>query len=268
MNKFTGKIMDALETGIPMLKKMNKNILNILIIAMFLLSCLFSNSVQAREEITGDIFLEKQELINEMILKAGDGITLTGPRTTTDTSIPLSWNTLDGITKYKIYQSKNDSSYKYLTTITGSSITLNQNNANIKDEAIPEMPKVTAAINADKTGNNLIITESTDNGTIYQHYVEADMTNATSGYLVFMVDYGQSNSGFVSNAKTAMKVIGRRLIAQGVKIGIVVNGGDSATAKWDFTSNVSTFESNIDAMYRITHGSMAKRNASCKTNVK
>lgn len=243
--------------GKPMMK-ITEKILNIAIIAMFLLSCLFSGSVQARSEVPEDLILEKDNAINDVILKASGEIVLSGPRTTTTTSIPLSWNSVSGVSQYNIYQSKNGASYSKISTINDNKVTLNQNNAKIKDEAAPEMPKVTATMNADKTGNNLTITPSTDNGTTYKHYVKAEASNGTTGYLVFMVDYGKSNSGFVSNAKTAMKVIGRRLIAQGVQIGIVVNGGDSSTASWAFTKDVTTFEKNIDSMYRITHGSMAK----------
>lgn len=240
------------------LKKLNINLKSMLVIAMLLLTCVSSTTVQARTEIPENITLEKDNSINEIILKASGDITLTGPRNTTNTNIELSWNGISGVSKYNIWQSKNDSGYKKLFSVSGTSTTLTQSNAGIKDEAIPNAPKVTATLTEDKTANNLTITASTDNGTTYKHYLEASASSGTTGYLVFMVDYGKSNAGFVSNAKAAMKVIGRKLIAQGVQIGVVVNGGDSATASWGFTNNVSTFESNIDAMYRITHGSMAK----------
>ena len=270
MNKRT-EMVCATSTEVllqPKIKRLTQYGKRIIALVLMLLILLLSSVVQARTDVTSNLIQEKNVDINEFILKASQTITLTGPRTTSTTSIPLSWTAINGITRYKIYQSKNGADYSNISSVSGTNVTLNTSNAKIKDEAIPNKPQVTATINADKTGNNLTITASQDNGTTYKHYVEAEGTGGTTGYLVFMVDYGKSNSGFVSNAKTAMKEIGRKLIAQGVQIGVVVNGGDSATASWAFTNNVATFEKNIDSMYRITHGSMAKRNASCKTNAK
>lgn len=238
--------------------KLNINLKSMLVITMLILVCLSSCTVQAREEIPDNVTLEKDKTINDIILKASGDITLTGPRTTSSSNIALSWNAISGVSQYNIWQSKNNAGYKKLFSVGGSSITLTQSKGGIRDEAIPNAPKVTATVTEDKTANNLTITASTDNGTTYKHYLEASSSSGTTGYLVFMVDYGKSNSGFVSNAKAAMKVIGRKLIAQGIQIGVVVNGGDSSTASWGFTNNVATFEKNIDSMYRITHGSMAK----------
>lgn len=270
MNKRT-EIVDGISTEEFLYQKIKPLISysqKTIVVVLMLLTVLFSSVVQARTEVTSNLLQEKDIGINEFILKASETITLTGPRTTTTTSIPLSWTAINGASKYKIYQSKNGATYNNISSVAGTTVTLTASNAKIKDEDIPDKPQVTATMNADKTGNNLTITESKDNGTTYKHYVEAETTAGTTGYLVFMVDYGKSNSGFVSNAKKAMKEIGRKLIAQGIQIGIVVNGGDSATASWAFTNNVATFESNIDSMYRITHGSMAKRNAGCEKDAK
>lgn len=240
---------------------------NILVIVMFLLLCLFSGTVQARGDIPDNLIEEKGNIINDVILSASEGLTLTSQYTAGTESIKLNWNVVSGTDKYTVYQSKSGEEAKYLTTVYSNSITLNRGNAGIKDENGPTMPTVTATQTADGLGNNIKVSASTDKGTTYEHYIEA-ATAADGGYLVFMVDYGKGNSGWVNNAKTAMKEIGRELISKNIKIGIVVNGGDSATASWDFTGNISTFESNIDSMYRITHGSMAERNACCKKYVK
>lgn len=240
---------------------------SILILAMFLLLCVFSAYTEARSEIPNNLIDIKETQINKIILGAGEGITLTRTYKVGTESINLEWTQVAGATKYNIYQQKQGEEAKLISTQTGTSVTLNKNNAGIKDEAAPDVPEVTATQTADGTGNDIVIKEGKDNGTTYEHYVQPYGTT-NDGYLVFMVDYGKGNSGWVSNAKTAMKEIGRELIARNIKIGIVVNGGDSDTASWDFTNDIKTFEENIDSMYRITHGSMARRNASCQTYVK
>ena len=249
------------------IKHITINGINILFTAMFLLLCLFTGNVQARAEVPSNLIQEKESAIQEIILGAGEGITLTRTYVTGTESIDLTWTAVAGAEKYNVYQTKAGEAEKLITSTTATYITLNKSNAGIKDEAAPTAPVVNATQTADGLGNNITITPSTDNGTTYEHYIQP-YGSTNGGYLVFMVDYGKGNSGWVSNAKTAMKEIGRELISRNVQIGIVVNGGDSDTASWDFTNNINTFEKNIDSMYRITHGSMAERNASCKTYAK
>lgn len=262
MNKRTENVGNMCRTIARITKKSIIKTKHMLILVMFLLLCLFPGITQARGEIPEDIIQEKENSINEIMLGASEGITLTKTYTEGTEAIKLKWNNIEGATKYNIYQSKEGEREKVIATMSSTSVTLNKDNAGIKDEEAPTMPQVTATQTEDGLGNDITLTASTDKGTTYEHYVElAETTNG--GYLVFMVDYGKGNSGWVSHAKEAMKEIGRKLIARNIKIGIVVNGGDRATASWDFTNNIETFIKNIDSMYRITHGSMAKRNASC-----
>ena len=158
-------------------KTVNKN--NIIkisirnIIAMFLvLFFILTGAVEARGEIVSDIIREKENKINEIMLKANEGITLTRTYTNGKESIDLKWSAVGNSNKYTIYQSKEGEEEKAITTVQdATSVTLNRANAGIKDEAAPTVPIVSASQTADGLGNNITIGASTDKGTTYRHKI-------------------------------------------------------------------------------------------------
>ena len=89
-------------------KTVNKN--NIIkisirnIIAMFLvLFFILTVAVEARGEIVSNLIREKENKINEIMLKANEGITLTRTYTNGTESIDLKWSAVGNSNKYTIY---------------------------------------------------------------------------------------------------------------------------------------------------------------------
>ena len=167
------------------IKQLNFYGKNILVIAMFLSLCSFSETVQARTGIPDNLIETKENTINELSLGASQGITLNRTYTPGTESINLNWTSVPSATKYTIYQSKNGGT-ETTFTVQDTTVTLDKYNAGIKDEAAPTMPVVTATQNASQTGYNISVASSTDNGTTYRHtiyttvrsdiqYVEGDM---------------------------------------------------------------------------------------------
>lgn len=146
---------------------------NIVLMAILLLLCIFSNSAEARGKVPEDLIQAKETAMNEIALGANDGITLT--RTYSYNSgnpqIKLSWSEVEGASKYNVYQTKEGESEKLIATIQGTEVTINKANAEIKDDEPPTIPLVKATPNADSTGNNITITPSTDKGTTYRHRI-------------------------------------------------------------------------------------------------
>lgn len=174
-------------------KQTTKNLIrkakHILVLVMFILLCWFSGGVEARGEIPDNIIQEKENSINEIMLGAREGISLTRTYTEGTEVIKLTWNNIEEATKYNIYQSKEGESEKVIATVSSTSVTLNNNNAGIKDEEAPTMPQVTATQTEDGLGNNISITASTDKGTTYRHRIEEkiDMTKV-NGDVLFLID--------------------------------------------------------------------------------
>lgn len=223
---------------------------HILVLVMFILLCLFSGGVQARGEIPDNIIQEKENSINEIMLGASEELTLTRKYEDGTEAIQLTWNKIEGVAKYKIHQSTEGESEKVIATMSGTSVTLNNNNAGIKDEEAPTMPQVTATQTEDGLGNNIAITASTDKGTTYRHTVEvAELEKENILDVIFVIDHTKSMKKHMASVKSAMKTIGDKFIDQGARVAIVEFGG----ATWGFTANKTTFSNNISKMYQITH---------------
>lgn len=223
---------------------------HILVLVMFILLCLFSGGVQARGEIPDNIIQEKENSINEIMLGASEELTLTRKYEDGTEAIQLTWNKIEGVAKYKIHQSTEGESEKVIATMSGTSVTLNNNNAGIKDEEAPTMPQVTATQTEDGLGNNIAITASTDKGTTYRHTVEvAELEKENILDVIFVIDHTKSMKKHMTSVKSAMKTIGEKFIDQGARVAIVEFGG----ATWGFTANKTTFSNNISKMYQITH---------------
>ena len=234
-------------------KTVNKN--NIIkisirnIIAMFLvLFFILTGAVEARGEIVSNLIREKENKINEIMLKANEGITLTRTYTNGTESIDLKWSAVEesGAT-YNVYQTKEGETEKIITSTTATSITLNKNNAGIKDEAAPTVPGVSASQTADGAGNNLTLQASTDKGTTYRHKIETDGGDKLDADIIFVIDNSKSMSGWIGSVKNAVRTIGNKFIDQGARVGIVVCGG----AKWAFTTDKTQFSTNLNSIYRI-----------------
>lgn len=163
--------------NIKKLKYLMTNCKNILITAVFLLLSMQSGIVQARSEIPNNLIQEKESKINEITLGASEGITLTRTYEKGSESITLNWSAVTDATKYTIHQSKN-SGTETTFTVQETTVTLNKNNAGIKDEAAPTMPVVTATQNASQTGYNISVASSTDNGTTYRHIIKTTIPGA------------------------------------------------------------------------------------------
>lgn len=213
-------------------KTVNKN--NIIkisirnIIAMFLvLFFILTGAVEARGEIVSDIIREKENKINEIMLKANEGITLTRTYTNGTESIDLNWSAVENSNKYTIYQSKEGEEEKLITTVQdATSVTLNRANAGIKDEAAPTVPTVTATQNADGTGNNITIEASTDNGTTYRHRVETTVPSNIEYVDMFSVD-ATITGGHESSTERGIFVVPEGVTR--IRVACVGGGGSDST---------------------------------------
>ncbi len=213
-------------------KTVNKN--NIIkisirnIIAMFLvLFFILTGAVEARGEIVSDIIREKENKINEIMLKANEGITLTRTYTNGTESIDLKWSAVGNSNKYTIYQSKEGEEEKLITTVQdATSVTLNRANAGIKDEAAPTVPTVTATQNADGTGNNITIEASTDNGTTYRHRVETTVPSNIEYVDMFSVD-ATITGGHESSTERGIFVVPEGVTR--IRVACVGGGGSDST---------------------------------------
>lgn len=176
--------------------KITARILNIAIIAMFLLSCLFSGSVQARSEVPEDLILEKDNAINDVILKAGGEINLTVKHNAEKERVELSWTPVENAAGYKIYQQKDREAEEYIATVQTTNAVISEKTAG--DKTAPNMPQVTTTDIFDEDGNkiglNLKIAQSTDKGTTYRYRVEEiiDKTKP-NGDAVFLIDTSRNN---------------------------------------------------------------------------
>ena len=164
--------------SISLLQKTTAHGKGLIILTIILLILCFTGTVQARSEVPSNVVEEKINLINEIILKAGQGITLTRSYTNGTESITLTWTEVSNATSYTIYQECEDGT-KLERVVYGTSITLNRNNSSIKDEKAPTKPLIKAIRTSDGLGHNVTIQASTDNGTEYIHTVKtvAQSTN-------------------------------------------------------------------------------------------
>lgn len=173
---------------------------NIAIIAIFLLLCIFSNSALAREEVPEDLIQAKENAMNEIALGAGNGITLsrTYGYNNGNPSISLSWNAVQGASKYKVYQAKEGEGENLIATVQGTEVNLNKANSGINDTTPPPMPQVKAVSSLE--GNSIIITQNEDKGTTYRHRVEEVYDkNSATGDVIFLLDTSNSHSGYHLN---------------------------------------------------------------------
>ena len=153
--------------------------------------CLFSNNAEARGEVPEDLIQAKETAMNEIVLGANDGITLTRTYSYNNGNpqIKLSWSAVEGASKYNVYQTKEGESEKLIATIQGTEVTINKANAEIKDDEPPTIPLVKATPNADGTGNNITITPSTDKGTTYRHKVKTEIEMTKLAYVAKVGSY-------------------------------------------------------------------------------
>lgn len=221
------------------------------IIVMFLLLCLFSGVVQARNEIPENLIESKETKINEIMLKAGTGITLTREYVTGTESIKLNWTNIEAGTKYNIYQSKEGENERIIATMTNTSVTLNRNNVGIKDESAPTMPQVTATQSSDGLGNSLTISPSTDKGTTYRHRVEKKISeDETSADVIFLIDL----SGTMENMRDIFKAedgpiltISRKLIENKMEIAtMIMASSESGMIVTPFTKDINQIKGYIN----------------------
>ncbi len=221
---------------------------NILILAMFLLLCSFSGTVQARTEIPDNLIESKESKINEIILGANEGITLVRNYATGTESINLEWTAPeDGTLTYKIYQAKNGAAEQLLSTITGTKVTLNKSNAGIKDEAAPTMPQVTATQSADGVGNSITITPSTDNGTTYRHRIETSVKSD-----IKYVE-GDMEQEAIKNGLDSITTRGTFIVPEGVtRIRVACVGGGGGDSSHN--SGVDDGEDSFFGSVRATGG--------------
>lgn len=172
---------------------------NIVLIAMFLLLCILSTNVEAREEVPENVIEAKENVINEIMLKSGEGITLVSKYDYNNGNprIKLTWNAVEGASKYKVYQSKEGETEKVIATVYGTELILNKTVAGIEDNASPSKPKISVVQTEDKKGNNITITPSVDKGTTYRHRVEEVYDPSTEGGdVLFLLDTSGSHSNY------------------------------------------------------------------------
>ena len=213
-------------------KTVNKN--NIIkisirnIIAMFLvLFFILTGAVEARGEIVNDLIKEKENKINEIMLKANEGITLTRTYTNGTESINLKWSAVETSNKYTIYQSKEGEGEKAITTVQdATNVTLNRANAGIKDEAAPTVPVVSASQTADGLGNNITIGASTDKGTTYRHRVETTVSSNIEYVDMFSVD-ATITGGHESSTERGVFVVPEGVTR--IRVACVGGGGSDST---------------------------------------
>ena len=213
-------------------KTVNKN--NIIkisirnIIAMFLvLFFILTGAVEARGEIVSNLIREKENKINEIMLKANEGITLTRTYTNGTESINLKWSAVETSNKYTIYQSKEGEGEKAITTVQdATNVTLNRANAGIKDEAAPTVPVVSASQTADGLGNNITIGASTDKGTTYRHRVETTVSSNIEYVDMFSVD-ATITGGHESSTERGVFVVPEGVTR--IRVACVGGGGSDST---------------------------------------
>lgn len=223
------------------IKKITANCINILIIAMFILTCLFSANVKARGEIPNNLIEEKNSTINEINLGASQGISLEANYNKTAQSVTLNWTAVEGATKYKVYQSQ-EGKEDIVYTTSETSITI----PNIKDETPPTKPTITATQTADGLGNNITIGASTDNGTTYRHSVRKILNSAKSNAdVIFLVDLSNSMSkagfiGIFGANDGPIITISQMLIDKGMRVGSIV------MASYDENQIIGPFTNSIN----------------------
>lgn len=171
--------------------KITAKVQSIVIIAMLILSCLFPFSVQARYEVPDNLILEKDNSINDVILKAGGEINLKVKHNAEKERLELSWTPVDGAAGYKIYQQKDREAEELIATVPSTSVNLSK--AIAGDKTAPNVPQVTTTDVFDEDGNkigmNLNIAQSKDNGTIYKHRIEEVIDKTKQGGdIVFLLD--------------------------------------------------------------------------------
>lgn len=216
-----------------------------IIIAIILLLLCFNGTVQAREELPSNLIEEKDIKINEIILGATEGFTLTAQYISSTKSVQLSWNAMPNMEDYIIYQQINGETERVVETSQKTSITVN----NIVDRNAPNVPKVTNTLTADKKGNNLNIQASTDNGTTYRHRVEGKVLDIGTIDVVFVQDYSKSMRYWAGNVKSAMIEIGYKFIDMGARVAATTCGG----YRLQFTKDKATVRSTISGFGRTSH---------------